>query len=282
MSTETVSPAIDAAAIESYLANLRAVIVAFSGGVDSSVVLAAAQAAKLESLVAVTAHSPSVAGWQLELAKKIASEIGAEHRVIETHEVDDSRYRVNDVDRCFHCKRNLYAELQTIGAAYPDANLVSGTNADDLGDYRPGIEAGNQSGVKTPLADLGITKTRVRAIARHYGLSNNDLPASPCLSSRVAYGVEVTPTRLLRIEKAEDWLRARGFDELRVRHHADELARIEVPKPDVQRVIELDAGGEMSEHFKSLGFRFVTVDLNGFRSGSMNDVLVSIGGRITR
>ena len=258
------------------LASLRRVAVAFSGGVDSSVVAAAAHRADLEFSIAVTADSPSVARWQIQLARKIASEIGIEHQIMPTREGDLQEYRRNDGRRCFFCKQTLYASLGDYTKSYPNVTIVSGTNLDDLGDYRPGIDAGKQFGVVTPLADLGLSKSRVRALASHFGLSNESLPASPCLASRVAYGTEVTPLRLRRIEQAEDWLRQRGFTELRVRLHAGELARIEVPKERIPLLIELDDDGSLTREFQSYGFKFVTIDMQGFRSGSMNRALVSL------
>lgn len=267
----------DAKQLIAELGQLDRVVVAFSGGVDSSVVAAAAQAAELDVAVAVTAQSPSVPRWQLDLAVAIAAEIGIDHHLLPTHEGDRTDYRSNDGRRCYYCKETLYQTLAEFCQRFEGASIVSGTNADDLGDYRPGIEAGNLAGVATPLARLGIGKTRVRALAKHFGLSNHDLPASPCLASRVAYGTTVTPERLARIERAEDWLRTKGLRELRVRLHEGELARVEVPKDQIGVLLALDAEGEMSREFKRLGFHFVTVDLDGFRSGNMNRVLVSIG-----
>ncbi len=189
-------------------------VVAFSGGVDSSVVAAAAHRANGTSAVAVTAHSPSVPQWQLDVASRVAHEIGIEHRVVQTFEGDRDDYRRNDGQRCFYCKETLYQTLRQIAQDDPQATIVSGTNADDLGDYRPGISAGRLLGVVTPLADLGFTKAQVRGLARFFALSNQDLPASPCLASRVAYGTEVTPERLKRIEQAESFLRGLGFNKL--------------------------------------------------------------------
>lgn len=265
----------DAQRLLSLLESYRQVVVAFSGGVDSSVVAAAAHRAQLELAIAVTADSPSVPRWQIETAQTIAAEIGIEHHIMPTGEADRQEYRRNDNQRCFFCKETLYASLEEFTRHYPNITILSGTNADDLGDYRPGIEAGNQSAVVTPLADLGMGKSQVRAIANHFGLSNKDLPASPCLASRIAYAVEVTPERLRQIERAEDWLREKGLTEFRVRLHADQLARIEVPKHQLPRLIEMDRDGALSCEFQSIGFKFVTIDLEGFRSGSMNRVLVS-------
>lgn len=265
--------------LSAWLGGLDRVVIAFSGGVDSSVVAAAAVRSDLSSVVAVTADSPSVARWQIDLARQIAVEIGIEHHVVGTDEVDRADYRRNDGSRCFHCKETLYTALAEISQRHPDATIVSGTNADDLGDYRPGIEAGRIAGVRTPLAELGMGKSTVREVARHFGLSNHDLPASPCLASRIAYGTEVTPDRLARVERAEGWLRERGFVQLRVRLHAGELARIEVPRGQLPQLLELDDGGEMTRAMQRLGFQYVTVDLQGFESGSMNRVVVPLGKR---
>jgi uncharacterized protein len=262
--------------LENALHSLRRVVIAFSGGVDSSVVAAAAHAANLESAVAVTADSPSVPAWQIKTAKSIAAEIGIEHQIVRTHEVARPEYQQNDRQRCFYCKETLYDSLQQVAASFPNATIVSGTNADDLGDHRPGIDAGANVGVVTPLADLGFSKVDVRHLAGHYQLSNQSLPASPCLASRIAYGTEVTPGRLGQIEQAEDYLRKQGFDLCRVRLHPDDLARIEVPKDQIGDLIKLSQDGSLTSFFDGLGFKFVSVDLAGFRSGSMNRVLVSI------
>ncbi|MEO1528462.1 MAG: ATP-dependent sacrificial sulfur transferase LarE [Planctomycetota bacterium] len=255
-------------------------VIAFSGGVDSTVVLAASIASGART-VAVTAKSPSVARWQLDLANTVASELGAEHRVIETDEVNRSEYRVNDSSRCFHCKSTLYAGIRAaLEFGGDDVTVLSGTNADDLGDYRPGIQAGRNADVKTPLADLGIDKPMVRAIAKHFGLSNADLPASPCLASRIAYGVEVTPERLAKIESAESFLRERRLEDLRVRLHQSELARIEVPLHQVAAITAEPLRSELVSAFRAAGFEYITLDLEGFSSGSMNRPLVSLHSRL--
>lgn len=270
----------DAERLIQWLTPHRHLMVAFSGGVDSSVVAAAASHAGLDSLVAVTADSPSVPRWQLDLAGQIAQRLGIEHLVIATTEVGRADYQRNDQRRCFFCKQTLYEAIEQVAAdRCADSVAVaiaSGTNADDLGDYRPGIEAGRHRGVLTPLAMLGFGKQRVRQLAEYFGLPNHDLPASPCLASRIAYGVEVTPERLSRIERAEHLLRRQGFREFRVRVHADELARIEVGKDERRRFCELDQDGDLSRQLRDLGFRFVTLDMEGFQSGSMNRAIVSI------
>lgn len=252
------------------------IAVAFSGGVDSSVVAAAAFAAIGDRAIAVTARSPSLASSQLEIASRVAAQIGIEHQVIETGEVDRPEYRRNDGQRCFFCKQTLYDAMQGLLDQLPGMQVVSGTNADDLGDYRPGLRAASIAGVVSPMADLGWTKADVREVAKTFGLSNHDLPAAPCLASRVAYGVEVTPERLGRIESGESWLREHGFSTFRVRLHAGDLARIEVPADEIARCIELNRSGELVDAFVSFGFSYVTIDMNGFRSGNLNKMLVSL------
>jgi uncharacterized protein len=254
------------------------VVVAFSGGVDSSVVAAVANQAELDSCEAITASSPSVAKWQVDLAKQVASEIGIAHQIVSTGEGDRPEYIRNDSQRCFYCKETLYQTLGTVADVAGDAVILSGTNADDLGDYRPGIQAGSLANVKTPLADLGIDKAMVRKLADHFGLSNHAVPASPCLASRIAYGVDVTPERLKRVELAEDWLRQNGFSDCRVRVHENELGRIEVPRDEIKRLVDSTLAAALCERLKSLGFLYVTVDLQGLRSGNLNQTLVPIGG----
>jgi uncharacterized protein len=255
---------------------LRRVIVAFSGGVDSSVVLAAAARAELDSLIAVTAHSPSVSTWQLELAQQIATEVGTEHRIIRTAETTRPEYIRNDGRRCFYCKQTLYQSLSAVAEVSGDHTICSGTNADDLGDYRPGIQAGSLAGVRTPLADLQIDKSAVRALAQHFGLSNADAPASPCLSSRIAYGVEVTVQRLRRIELAEAWLREHDFSDCRVRTLAGDRASVEVPLPELLRLQQPLLARELQRFLAALGFQDVTVDPHGLRSGNLNQALFRI------
>lgn len=270
-----VLPSQDADQLIAHLGRHERLVVAFSGGVDSSVVAAAAVRAATTEAIAVTADSPSVPRWQLEWAKRIAGEIGIEHQTIATEEGQRPEYIRNDSQRCFYCKETLYDRLCAISDRF-EATIVSGTNADDTGDHRPGIAAGRAAGVETPLADLGITKPRVRALARHFGLTNAELPASPCLASRVAYGVEVTPERLGRIERAEQWLRQRGFRDVRVRVHADELARVEVPRDQLPELLHSEWSDAFPEVFREFGFRYVTVDFQGLRSGNLNHALVPL------
>ena len=269
----------DAERLVSLLHGLRRVVIALSGGVDSSVVAAACQRAELDYVCALTAHSPSVPGWQLQTAIRIANEIGVEHHVVRTDELDRSDYQVNDSNRCFYCKDTLYAAISQFIAELSfsgEVTVVSGTNRDDLGDHRPGIAAGERWRVVAPLAETGCSKSKVRELARYFGLSNHELPASPCLASRIAYGVEVTGARLARIVQSEDWLRSRGLPDCRVRLHPDGLARIEVKRESVESILKLDAHGELTRRFREFGFKFVTVDLEGLQSGKMNRVLVPL------
>jgi uncharacterized protein len=262
-----------AARLQDYFRQFDCVLVAYSGGVDSALVAAAAQRTLGDAALAVTARSPSVSAHQLEIAIKTAAELGIRHRIVDTDEIDRTEYRANDGRRCFFCKETLYQTLRRVAADESIGTIVSGTNADDLGDYRPGIDAGRQAEVRTPLADLGIGKTLVRGLAKAWGVAVWDLPAAPCLASRIAYGVEVTPERLAKIESAEAWLRSRGFEELRVRYHQDDLARIEVP---VQRLAELAQPAmavALTKAFSELGFRYVTLDVAGLRSGNLNDLI---------
>ncbi len=267
------SVSIDAQRLVKTLSKYPRLIVAFSGGVDSSVVAAAAHRANIQSAVAVTAQSPSVPQWQLQIAQRVAAEIGIEHRIVKTQEGVREEYRRNDRQRCYYCKDTLYQTLNQLADSDSSATIISGTNADDLGDYRPGISAGNRHRVFTPLADLGFSKTRVRKIAEFFELSNWDLPASPCLASRVAYGVEVTAERLQRIEFAESLLRDLGFIQLRVRLLAEEQARIEVEKDSIDALLALDSDGSITKQLLAFGFESVMIDRQGFRSGRLNEAL---------
>jgi uncharacterized protein len=267
----------DAERLVEKMSELGRCVIAFSGGVDSAVVAAAA--ARADRLagdtrsVAVTAISPSVPQVQRDIATTVAREIGIEHVCVVTAEMTRDDYTRNDTSRCFFCKQTLYQALIEVASNRGGLPIVSGTNADDLGDYRPGIEAGRQAKVFTPLADLGIDKATVRQIATLWQLSVAELPAAPCLSSRIAYGVKVTEERLRRIEQAEAWLSSRGFSPLRVRLHDGEMARIEVATDALLRLVEEPLLGDLKSYFKTIGFRAVTVDLAGFRSGSNNQLV---------
>ena len=256
------------------LAEMQRVVVAFSAGVDSTVVAKAAKLACGENAIAVTAVSSSLAEGELEQAQSLAKQIGIQHRILETAEFENPNYTANPANRCYFCKSELYSRLEEWLPAQDWGVAVNGVNADDVGDHRPGMIAASEHGVRSPLLEVGLTKAEVRELAREWDLPVWDKPAMPCLSSRVAYGVEVTPERTHRIDAAERFLRDRlGIRELRVRLEANDLARIEVPLSDLPRLLEPDVRDEITLHFKKLGFRSVTVDLEGFRSGSLNSAL---------
>ncbi len=244
--------------------------VAFSGGVDSAVVAKAAQLALGERAVAVTGVSASLAGDELDEARRLAALIGIRHETISTEEFDNPDYVRNAPDRCYHCKTELYTQMEGLAERLGVAVIANGANLDDQGDYRPGMRAATEHRVVSPLLECQLTKADVRDLAAHWGLPVWDKPASPCLSSRVAYGQEVTPERLAMIERAEQALRELGLRELRVRYHGGDLARIEVPAAELPRLASPEVSARLTARLKSLGFRYVTLDLEGFRSGSLN------------
>ncbi len=249
------------------------VAVAFSGGIDSTVVAQAAHLALGERAVAVTAVSDSLASGELEEAQALASQIGIRHRVIRTEEFADPNYLRNNTDRCYFCKSELYGRLSSLlGELGVDA-IASGANTDDAGDHRPGMKAAAENNVHHPLQECGLGKPQVRALAKAWGLPTWDKPATPCLSSRIAYGEDVTPERVKMIDSAEAWLRARGLVLLRVRYHKGDLARIEVPIEELPALAAPGVREALTAAFRDLGFKYVTLDLDGFRSGSMNAVI---------
>jgi uncharacterized protein len=255
------------------LAVLGNCAVAFSAGVDSTVVAKAAHIALGERAVAVTAVSPSLASGELEQAKTLAAQIGIRHEVISTDEFANPDYLRNEPDRCYHCKTELYGQIDAIIAKLDVAVVLNGANVDDASDYRPGMRAAAEHLVQSPLADCGFTKSDVRELAAHWELPVWDKPASPCLSSRVAYGEEVTVDRLRMIDGAEQFLRDAGFSVVRVRYHKGDLARIEIPPEELGEFADATLRIKLVERFQALGFQFIALDLQGFRSGSLNTVL---------
>jgi uncharacterized protein len=254
------------------------VAVAFSGGVDSAVVACAAQRACGAAAVAVTADSPSLAAGELDAARQIAARIGIRHVVIRTNEFARPGYQRNAGDRCYYCKTELYSQLEGRAAELGVDVIVNGANVDDQGDYRPGMRAATEHAVRSPLIEAGFTKSDVRSLAQEWDLPVWDKPASPCLSSRIAYGVEVTPERVRRVDDAEQFLReSLGIRELRVRLEANDLARIELPLDSVPLLVSPETRLQVTERLRSLGFRYVTLDLEGFRSGSLNAALPLVG-----
>lgn len=256
-------------ALDRIVGDLGSVIVAYSGGVDSAYLASTAHEVLGERALAVTAVSPSLSTRELRAASRLAAERGWDHQTISTLEVHREEYARNAPDRCYWCKTELFEVLGPI-AEQRGAAIVVGTNVDDLSDIRPGLRAAREHEARAPMADAGLTKHDVRALSREIGLPTAEKPSSPCLASRFAYGVRVTEEGLERIEEAEEIVRSLGFDEFRVRDHGD-LARIEVDREQIERAAGLR--DELTERLRALGWRYVTLDLTGFRSGSMNEVL---------
>jgi len=248
-------------------------MIAFSGGVDSAVVAKAAQLALGDRAVAVTGVSASLASGELETARRIAQSIGIRHETISTDELSSPSYLENQPNRCWHCKTELYDCLRVLADQLKFEVLLNGANADDQGDFRPGIRAANEHQVRSPLAECGFGKQAVRELARHWDLEVWDKPATPCLSSRVVYGLNITPERLARIDAAEQLLRDFGLKTVRVRYHHDDLARLEVALEDLPRLCEESVRKQIVDHLLKLGFRYVTIDLEGFRSGSFQQLV---------
>ena len=247
--------------------------VAFSGGVDSSVVVAAAtQALGVDNVLAVTARSDTLPERELKEAMNLARSLGVPYSVIETRELEDNEFCANTPDRCFYCKSELWDKLGELAAREGITNIADGVNAGDAVDFRPGIKAGDEAGVLHPLADIGADKPDVRALARALGLPNWDKPAQACLSSRFPYGTRITAAGLKRVEGAEEFLRAMGLASLRVRDHGDS-ARIEVPADQIGELVANGKRETIVGALKELGYIYVTLDLEGFRSGSMNEAL---------
>lgn len=253
--------------------DMESCAVAFSGGIDSTVAAAAAHRALGANAIAVTADSPSVPRSELADARRLAAQIGIRHEIVATHEFANADYLRNDGSRCFHCKDELYSVIETLAPRLGVAWVCSGANLDDAGDYRPGLKAAAEHGVRHPLQEAQFTKADVRALAQHWRLPTWDKPASPCLSSRLAPGVAVTPERTARIEQAEAYLRALGLRECRVRLHEHELARLEVPLEAIPQLASPEVREPLITQLRQLGFRYVTLDLEGFRSGSMNELI---------
>ena len=261
------------ARLQSDIRGLRRVIVAFSGGVDSSLVAYVAGQTLGEDALAVTSGSQSLKRSDLTLTGELARKWGMRHRVIVTDEVANPEYRANPVNRCFYCKTTLYEALARIAAQEGFNHILNGTNTDDLGDHRPGLVAAADYRVVSPLVDAGFAKADVRALAAQLGLDNAAKPQSACLSSRFPYGSHITEARLAQVEAAEDALAALGFSQFRVRHH-EEVARIELTVAELPRALELRERIEAG--VKAAGYRYVAVDLGGFRSGSLNEGLIDV------
>jgi pyridinium-3,5-biscarboxylic acid mononucleotide sulfurtransferase len=262
-------------ALRQLISDLDRGLVAYSGGVDSTLVAKVAYDCLGDKSLAVTAASPSLLPEELEDAQIQAAVIGITHQVVRTNELDNPEYRANPVNRCYFCKSELHDTLKPLAQQLGYPYVLDGVNADDLQDYRPGIQAAKERGARSPLAELGITKLEVREIAKHLGLTVWDKPAQPCLSSRFPYGEEISIDKLHRVGRAEIYLRKLGYEQLRVRSIGD-TARIELPAASIGRFASSSELPSIVKALQELGFAFVTLDLEGFASGKMNRVLESI------
>ncbi|HSV73823.1 MAG TPA: ATP-dependent sacrificial sulfur transferase LarE [Chthonomonadales bacterium] len=278
MSLETGAPPLDAS-VKAKLADMRSaframgsVVVGYSGGVDSTVVARVAHEELGERAIAVIGDSEAFPLGEVEAALEAAARFGIEVVRVTTHEMRNPNFRINTPDRCYHCKSELFSVLASVAASRGIAFVADGSNADDVSDHRPGMRAAGELGVRSPLLEAGITKAEVRKIARHLGLPNWDRPSFACLSSRFPYGTEITRELLERVDACERTLRELGFRQFRVRHH-DTTCRIELEPPDLARALELR--GILVERFRAAGYLYVALDLEGFRSGKMNDGLAS-------
>jgi uncharacterized protein len=259
-------------ALERALSSLGAVVVAFSGGVDSAYLACVAQRTLGDRAWAVTAESPSYPEHHRTLAAQVAKEAGLHHEIIRTNELETPEYRANPTDRCYYCKKELYTELSRLATAR-HAVVVDGNNADDRADFRPGRTAAREFGVRSPLDEVDLTKTEIRELSRRAGLSTWDEPASACLSSRIPYHSEVTSDKLRIIERAEEALHRLGFRVCRVRHH-DDLARVEIGRDELSRAFEPELRSAIVRELRAAGYRYVTLDLQGYRTGSLNEGVV--------
>ena len=253
------------------LRGMGAVMVAYSGGADSAYLAWAARQALGDNALAVTADSPSIPASHKRDAEQFARDFQIRHEYIATQEFDNPDYAKNDANRCFHCKDELFNRLEELGAERGIAHIVYGVNQDDLGDFRPGLKAAAQHRVNAPLVDAGLTKAEIRELSRQAGLPTWDRPAAACLSSRIPYGTPVTIENIRQVEAGEEELKALGFRQFRTRFHGD-LVRIEVAREEMPQALSMQMAGQLTQIFRKLGYRYVTLDLAGYRQGSLNEV----------
>ncbi len=251
---------------------MQTVLVAYSGGVDSSYLALIAARELGKNAVCVTGLSPSVSQKQREQAVQIAADFKFNFQIIETDELENPLYQANPTNRCYHCKTELYGKLAVIAKQNKIEFVLDGANTDDVGDYRPGRKAAAEKTVRSPLIEVGLSKNEIRELSKKHGLPTWNEPSSPCLSSRIAYGVPVTIERLSKVERGEEIIRGLGFREFRVRVH-EELVRLEIAPSEMERALDLNITEKLAEKFRKLGFKYVTLDLHGYRSGAMNEVL---------
>lgn len=260
------------AQLRNLFVEMERALIAYSGGIDSTLVAKVAYDVLGERALAVTAKSPSLLPEELEDATIQAATIGIAHQIVATHEMDNPNYASNPIDRCYFCKSELHDTLRPLALKFGYPYVVDGVNADDLQDYRPGIQAAKERGARSPLAELGITKLEVREIAKYIGLPWWNKPAQPCLSSRFPYGEEITIPKLNRVGRAEIYLRRLGYENVRVRS-IDDTAKIELPFDSIPQFVASNDLTQLVKTFQSFGFRYVTLDLEGYRSGKLNQVL---------